>query len=169
MKERASQLAGQRRSNRQPPLQLNTWAAHNATPQGSKHNSQYVINAFIYWRTQKGGGTKGGIWKCPLQPENPSKPPENNQNSFSQYATGRKVGIPVFHGTSLPMDFWTPPRFLTLILGKQVVWEGTNMAFADNDLVRVCMWGKSSQWRGSWLWFGLQSPSGSLDVFQGPR
>ena len=28
--------------------------------------------------------------------------------------TGRYIGIPVFHGTLLPMDFWTPPRFLTI-------------------------------------------------------
>ena len=27
--------------------------------------------------------------------------------------TGRQIRIPIFHGTSLPMDFWTPPRFLT--------------------------------------------------------
>ena len=26
--------------------------------------------------------------------------------------TGRWIGIPVFHGTLLPMDFWTRPRFL---------------------------------------------------------
>ena len=26
--------------------------------------------------------------------------------------TERYIGIPVFHGTLLPMDFWTPPRFL---------------------------------------------------------
>ena len=25
--------------------------------------------------------------------------------------TGRYIGIPAFHGTLLPMDFWTPPRF----------------------------------------------------------
>ena len=28
--------------------------------------------------------------------------------------TGRKISIPVFYGTLLPMDFWTPPRFLKL-------------------------------------------------------
>ena len=26
--------------------------------------------------------------------------------------TGRYISIPVFHGTLLPMDFWTPPRCL---------------------------------------------------------
>ena len=28
--------------------------------------------------------------------------------------TGRQISIPVFHGTLLPMDFWTPPHFLRL-------------------------------------------------------
>ena len=26
--------------------------------------------------------------------------------------TGRYISTPVFHGTLLPMDFWTPLRFL---------------------------------------------------------
>ena len=32
--------------------------------------------------------------------------------------TGRWISIPVFHGTLLPMDFWTPPRFLIFPVGQ---------------------------------------------------
>ena len=35
--------------------------------------------------------------------------------------TERLVSIPAFHGTLLPMDFWTPPRFLSVVLCNRYV------------------------------------------------
>ena len=34
--------------------------------------------------------------------------------------TGRQISIPIFHGILLPMDFWTPPRFLNFKELKQL-------------------------------------------------
>ena len=33
--------------------------------------------------------------------------------------TGRYISIPAFHGTLIPMDFWTPLRFLRGIKNKE--------------------------------------------------
>ena len=57
------------------------------------------------------------------------------RNMSGREVTGRYVSIAIFHGTLLPMDFWTPSRFLTKVClwvpesghdmrGLQNVWGG---------------------------------------------
>ena len=51
--------------------------------------------------------------------------------------------MPVFHGTSLPMDFWTPPRFLTsgcfrgLFGGSRSAEKIAGKMFLNRDMLQI--------------------------------
>ena len=76
------------------------------------------------WRMAKGGGTKGGIWKCPFQPEKPWKPPENTL-IFEVKVFQAKISV--FSGGFQIPPFVPPPfAILGLDFGKGLCGWGSN-------------------------------------------